>query len=122
MQKSSDTVVRHAHYDIEIDDERPYLGGQVNRILPPGIVHLIATSAGTGLVEKPKPFYDRCDLDTDTFFLVFLRAFNVRQVTATLAAIVGLDALNLIGSYRHFAGIAFMTRLTAGLLPAFLSQ
>ena len=122
MQKAFDAVVGHAHDDIEIDHECPYFRGKIHRVLSPCILHAIAASAGTGLVEKAEPFYDRRNPDTDTFFTIFLHTINIRQLTTALPAIIGLHVLGLIRLRRYHAGVAFMSRLPTGFLPAFHTQ
>jgi len=42
------------------------------------------------------PFYDRDNPDADTFLPILLHALNIRQLTATLTAVIGLDILCLI--------------------------
>jgi len=122
MKKTFDAVVWHAHHDIKIYNESPYLRWQIYRILPACIFHAVTTPAGAGLVEKAKSFYGWDNPDTDTLLPIFLHALNIRQFAATLAAVTGLYILGLIRLLRHHTGIAFMPRLTAGFLAAFLTQ
>ena len=122
MKKTFDAVVWHAHHDIKIYNESPYLRWQIYRILPACIFHAVTTPAGAGLVEKAKSFYGWDNPDTDTLLPIFLHALNIRQFAATLAAVTGLYILGLIRLLRHHTGIAFMPRPTAGFLAAFLTQ
>ena len=77
MQKAFNAVIRHAHHNVEIDHQRPYLGGEIYRIFPPCMFHTVAASASAGLVEKAKSFYGWDNPDTDTLLPIFLHALNI---------------------------------------------